>query len=87
MLLDAAKLGGWSAYHTYDSRRSQAGFPDLILIRGEELLALELKSDTGRVSFVQRGWLRSFQAVKTVDAFVVRPDTADEVMSRLTRRP
>src|SRR5688572_19177552 len=28
-----ARLMGWTAYHTHDSRRSQAGFPDLVLVR------------------------------------------------------
>lgn len=29
-----AKLYGWTAHHHYDSRRSQGGFPDLVLVRG-----------------------------------------------------
>ena len=37
---------GWRTYHTHDSRRSDVGFPDLILIRGPELIAVELKANT-----------------------------------------
>ena len=32
-VLSLAAMTGWLAYHTYDSRRSQAGFPDLVLVR------------------------------------------------------
>ena len=40
-----AKLCGWRPYHTHDSRRSAAGFPDLILIKDGWLIAAELKVD------------------------------------------
>lgn len=30
-LIRAAKRMGWRAYHTHDSRRSEEGFPDLVL--------------------------------------------------------
>lgn len=36
---------GWRTYHTRDSRGSDPGFPDLVLIRGPELLFAELKPD------------------------------------------
>lgn len=40
---DLATLRGWLWYHTHDSRRSNPGFPDLVLIRGKRLLFVELK--------------------------------------------
>ncbi len=39
---------GWGHYHTYDSRHSKAGFPDLVLWR-ERVLFVELKSTKGTV--------------------------------------
>lgn len=32
-VIDLAKAYGWRYYHTYDSRRSPEGFPDLVLLR------------------------------------------------------
>ena len=79
-VLKLAKLHGWTAYHTFDSRRSAPGFPDLILLRGERCLALELKSETGKATDEQLAWLRAFARVRFVDAAIVRPaPTLDEL--------
>lgn len=47
-----AKLHGWTCYHTHDSRRSEPGFPDLVLAHADRGLVLfrELKKDTGRLT-------------------------------------
>src|SRR5262249_9597890 len=52
-----ALLRGWHPYHTHDSRRSQPGFPDLVLVRGKRLLFAELKSMRGRLSAAQMDWM------------------------------
>lgn len=57
MVLDLAGLYGWRVYHTFDSRRSQPGFPDLVLVRNFELLFCELKTDQGYITREQRDWL------------------------------
>ena len=44
---------GWWAYHTYDSRRSQPGYPDLHLIRGSHSMFRELKTKRGKLSPAQ----------------------------------
>ena len=55
-IIQFAQLNSWCAYHTHDSRRSQAGFPDLVLVRDGHLIFAELKSQTGRLSEPQAMW-------------------------------
>lgn len=63
---------GYRVYHTHDSRRSEAGFPDLLAIRGPRLLAIELKVGRRRVTDEQREWLRAFDGVREVTALTLR---------------
>ena len=55
-VLELARLLGIFAYHTHDSRRSQAGFPDLVLAGNRGLVFAELKSESGRLSREQVAW-------------------------------
>lgn len=50
-----AKNRGWKVYHTYDSRRSEPGFPDLVLVR-DRVLFRELKTENGRLTQAQKDW-------------------------------
>jgi hypothetical protein len=58
----AAKLLGWATYHVHDSRRSEAGFPDLVLTRRPRVIFAELKSDRGKVTPQQRAWMDELRA-------------------------
>lgn len=44
-----------SHYHTYDSRRSEPGFPDSVIV-GQRIIYRELKSATGELKPEQRRW-------------------------------
>lgn len=46
---------GLFCYHTYDSRRSQPGWPDLVIV-GSRIIFRELKSATGELKPEQRRW-------------------------------
>jgi hypothetical protein len=62
-VVEYAQLRGWLTYHTYDSRRSDPGFPDLTLVRDGRLIFIELKSATGRLTTGQHAWLRALRKV------------------------
>lgn len=86
-----ATLSGWTVYHTYDSRRSAAGFPDLVMVRGSRLVFAELKTERGRVSVAQSIWLRALQVVmgKTggiVSVYVWRPRDWGDIEDVLSGR-
>jgi len=63
---------GWRSYHTHDSRRSDAGFPDLVLLRRGVQVVRELKTERGRVTPQQQAWLDDYEQAG-VDAGVWRP--------------
>ncbi len=73
-VIELAQVNGWLAYHTHDARRSQPGFPDLVLVhaRSKRILFWELKSAKGRVSVAQSAWLVALKACGLV-AVVMRP--------------
>ena len=79
---------GWMTYHTHDSRRSESGFPDLVLInpRQGRILFRELKKMKGRVSADQKRFLEALRAVGQ-DAGVWRPDDLVEERILAELRP
>lgn len=52
-----ARQLGWKSYHTHDSRRSEPGFPDLVLARPGRVLVRELKSERGYLTKPQLAWI------------------------------
>jgi hypothetical protein len=89
-VLELAQRLGWLAYHTHDSRRSQPGFPDLVLVntRARRLLFVELKRATGRLSPTQRQWLDALAATGAT-AHIWRPSDllAGTISAELSRPP
>lgn len=69
-----AQLRGFMAYHTHDSRRSEPGFPDLVLVsaRQRRLVFAELKTATGKTSPAQDEWLAALAAAGA-EVFLWRP--------------
>ena len=83
-VLDLANRNGWLAYHTYDSRKSGPGFPDLILVKGGVMIAAELKSaDVKSMSLDQARWLAALGCVPGVRAVVWQPCDAESIIGQL----
>ncbi len=84
LILDLAGRFGWTPYHTYDARRSQAGFPDLVLARPPVVLFRELKVGSNTLTLAQREWGALLTACGC-DWRVWRPQSWSEVVATLTR--
>lgn len=87
-VLELAALCGWTLrYHTYDSRRSEAGYPDLTLCRPRDgrLLIAELKRDGKGPTKDQREWLAGLQTVRHFDVRLWRPSDWPEIERTLSR--
>jgi len=80
----AANLLGYKVYHTYDSRRSDAGFPDLVICGYDLLMFLELKSSTGKPTAEQTEWIDAITRVQCPPmAQVAYPEDLDRILSIL----
>ena len=70
-------LGG-IVYHTYDSRRSSPGFPDLVIVtRDRRLIFAELKVGKSKPTGDQWAWLR---ALPDHQAYLWRPNDWHDVL-------
>ena len=84
-VLELAQICGWHCYHTHDSRRSEPGFPDLVLVRGDRLLFRELKTDKGRMSPAQVQWIIELSGAGA-DVCVWRPHDWPVIEQQLKQR-
>ena len=83
---------GWRLYHTFDSRRSAAGFPDLVLVRPPRVIFAELKRENGRLTIPQKLWGDDLEQCSGVDYYlwlrhrrclgVRRPSVAQAVLGQ-----
>lgn len=68
-----ARSLGWLAYHVHDSRRSEPGFPDLVLAKaGRPMLFRELKRQREKPTPDQVKWMETMRAAGA-DVGVWRP--------------
>jgi hypothetical protein len=79
-VIDLARIHGWLIAHFHDSRRQlggklvgdadAAGWPDLTLVRGPELLLAELKTEKGRIKPTQLVWMEALLEVARCSEYV-----------------
>lgn len=89
-VLKLARALGWTCYHTHWSKHSEAGFPDLCLVRGPRLLFAELKVWPRLAPQpAQVAWLERLRAVPGVEvylwAWVFGNDIEQEIAEVLAR--
>lgn len=81
MIVDLLDTLGYASCHTYPLRTEHGwrtgttakGWPDLVALRGEFVVAIEVKSDTGRATSQQLDWLRRFAELGCGRAWLVSP--------------
>lgn len=84
-VLDIARLFGWRLYHALDSRGSEPGFPDCVLVKDGRLIFAELKTELGAVEPDQQAWLDDLGQVKGVEVHLWRPRDLDAIETTLRR--
>ena len=93
-LVETGRLCDWLVYHTYDSRRSDIGFMDIVMVRDGCLLALEVKRGLAEVAAMARtdsgkaqlDWIAAMQQVPGCRAAVVSPENEAMAMGWIMER-
>lgn len=76
-VVEMAEHLGWVTWHDNDARKNDAGFPDLVCVHPSHgVLWLELKTNDGEVTPIQRFWLELLQQAGQ-SAHVIRPTSVD----------
>ena len=71
VVVGLARMLRFLVYHTRDSRGSDKGFPDLVMVR-ERTIYVELKSEKGKLTPEQREWIAALKAAGE-EVYVWRP--------------
>jgi len=95
-VIDLARYFGWKVMHQRPAQirtgrwvtaiQGDAGFPDLVLARptAGELIFAELKKEGGRISALQKAWIRTLTATGA-ETYVWYPSDMLEIITRLSR--
>lgn len=67
-----ARANGWLVYHTYNSMKSDKGWPDVVLCKPPRLCIWEVKSAKGKPTPEQEVWVKALKECGE-DAQVVYP--------------
>jgi hypothetical protein len=78
-VVEIAKLHGWRVFHPWTSLHSNAGFPDLVLVRAPRVLFAELKRERGKVTPAQQAWLVELERCPGAECYVWRPSDRAQI--------
>ena len=78
---------GYLVYHTHDSRGSDDGFPDLVLVNPTRIICAELKTCTGKLTARQAVWLDLLRHTGKVEVYCWRPGDWPAIVACLGSPP
>lgn len=88
-VIQAAQMLSWRVAHFRPAETKHgwrtpvqadgAGFPDLVLVRPPRVLFAELKAERGKPTQAQITWLDELTAASTVESYLWRPSSWDEI--------
>lgn len=81
-ITDYCDLLGLKWHHETDSRKSPAGFPDLVILGDGGVIFAELKADRGRVTPAQNDWLMRLSTAGA-ESYLWRPKDWPYIYERL----
>jgi hypothetical protein len=87
-IIDLARLTGHQVFHTYDSRRSEPGFPDLVIVKAtlRRPIFAEIKTEWGKLSDHQELWKAILETIPGADYRLWRPSSWPQIENLLTGR-
>lgn len=86
VLRKLAKAESWELYHTYNSEKSEPGWPDTVITDGVSLLIYELKDNRRKPTPEQETWLSLLAHTGKVECGIWRPKDWSYIYARLTRK-
>jgi hypothetical protein len=87
-VIDLARLAGCLVYHTFDSRKSEPGFPDLVIVSSDMARPIfaEIKTEKGKLTMRQELWKAVLEQIPGVDYRLWRPSSWPEIEALFARR-
>lgn len=79
---ELAQRCGWLCYHTWDSRRSDEGFVDLVMVRRTRAVFAETKTARGKLRAKQTVWIAALVGAG-LECYCWRPAQWDEIEATL----
>lgn len=94
-ITDLLTMLGWASCHTYPLQTrhgwrtgtTATGWPDLVALRGPYVVAIEVKSDTGKPTDDQLVWLARFAALDSGRGWLVDPSLSMQTLAKWLQHP
>ena len=85
---DLISIGSWDiSYHVFEqgryARRTEKGFPDYFLVRGDRVMTLEIMGTDGKLTDDQVICLELLRLTRKIETYALWPEDSDLAVSIL----